>query len=230
MLLSIVIPLSVPAPPASLPAPLRRGHRQCGRGDGCTHPGGGGQTFACVGVSPCVVAHVQTPRPDSPSPWTPSPQFAFTSSYVTPPTHPPPPPQSTLRSEFPDRTLLTIAHRLHTVIDYTKILLLDAGRVGHGARASRGLFVGNRAVLPATNYPFLVSKGLRKLDDIDAHLGPFWGPLRRVESRVLTPCCSTVRVLVSPASCARLLLLADRVPCPQAPQVSLHILRPLFCM
>ncbi|KAG2427456.1 hypothetical protein HXX76_012392 [Chlamydomonas incerta] len=37
--------------------------------------------------------------------------------------------QSTLRTEFPDRTLLTIAHRLATIIDYTKILLLEQGRV-----------------------------------------------------------------------------------------------------
>ncbi|KAG2486076.1 hypothetical protein HYH03_015279 [Edaphochlamys debaryana] len=37
--------------------------------------------------------------------------------------------QSTLRSEFPDRTLLAIAHRLATVIEYTRILVLEAGQV-----------------------------------------------------------------------------------------------------
>ncbi|PNW84295.1 hypothetical protein CHLRE_04g228650v5 [Chlamydomonas reinhardtii] len=37
--------------------------------------------------------------------------------------------QSTLRSQFPDRTLLTIAHRLATIIDYSRILLLEQGRV-----------------------------------------------------------------------------------------------------
>ena len=34
-----------------------------------------------------------------------------------------------IRVKFADCTVLTIAHRLETIIDYTKILVLDAGNV-----------------------------------------------------------------------------------------------------
>jgi ABC-type multidrug transport system fused ATPase/permease subunit len=37
--------------------------------------------------------------------------------------------QRTMRAEFKDRTILAIAHRLHTVIDYDKVLVLDKGLV-----------------------------------------------------------------------------------------------------
>jgi len=37
--------------------------------------------------------------------------------------------QQTIRREFADRTVLTIAHRLGTIIDSDKVLVLDAGRV-----------------------------------------------------------------------------------------------------
>lgn len=37
--------------------------------------------------------------------------------------------QETIRAEFADCTIVTIAHRLNTVIDYDRILVLDQGRV-----------------------------------------------------------------------------------------------------
>ncbi|KAF9895546.1 Multidrug resistance-associated protein 1, partial [Lobosporangium transversale] len=37
--------------------------------------------------------------------------------------------QKTIRKEFQDRTILTIAHRIKTIMDYDKILVLEKGQV-----------------------------------------------------------------------------------------------------
>lgn len=37
--------------------------------------------------------------------------------------------QHTIKAEFADSLVLTIAHRLRTVIDYDKVLVLDSGSV-----------------------------------------------------------------------------------------------------
>lgn len=37
--------------------------------------------------------------------------------------------QKTIRKEFAESTLLTIAHRINTVMDYDRILVLETGRV-----------------------------------------------------------------------------------------------------
>lgn len=37
--------------------------------------------------------------------------------------------QLSIRENFPNCTILTIAHRINTVMDYTKILVLEAGQI-----------------------------------------------------------------------------------------------------
>ena len=37
--------------------------------------------------------------------------------------------QATIRQEFADCTILTIAHRLNTIMDYDRVMVLDAGKV-----------------------------------------------------------------------------------------------------
>jgi ABC-type multidrug transport system fused ATPase/permease subunit len=39
----------------------------------------------------------------------------------------------TIREEFVDSTILTIAHRIHTIIDFDKVLVMDRGRVSEYA-------------------------------------------------------------------------------------------------
>lgn len=37
--------------------------------------------------------------------------------------------QEMIKTEFKDATVITIAHRLNTIIDYNKILVLDKGKI-----------------------------------------------------------------------------------------------------
>lgn len=62
----------------------------------------------------CPLSSHRHPHPDPDSP-----------SYLTPP----PTSQSTIRLAFGECTMLTIAHRLHTVMDSDAVVVLDAGKV-----------------------------------------------------------------------------------------------------
>ncbi|XP_077406385.1 ATP-binding cassette sub-family C member 3 isoform X1 [Vanacampus margaritifer] len=55
--------------------------------------------------------------------------------------------QSTIRTQFEDCTVFTIAHRLNTVMDYTRVLVLDKGQIAEFDTPSnlisqRGIFYG----------------------------------------------------------------------------------------
>uniref|UniRef100_A0A8C9ZXN7 ATP-binding cassette, sub-family C (CFTR/MRP), member 3 n=1 Tax=Sander lucioperca TaxID=283035 RepID=A0A8C9ZXN7_SANLU len=55
--------------------------------------------------------------------------------------------QSTIRTQFEDCTVFTIAHRLNTIMDYTRVLVLDKGQVAEfdtpaNLLSQRGIFYG----------------------------------------------------------------------------------------
>ena len=53
-------------------------------------------------------------------------------------------PQETVRSAFAECTVLTVAHRLHTIMDSDRVLVLDAGCVKEYAAPHRLLQVRTR--------------------------------------------------------------------------------------
>ncbi|MEQ2208595.1 Canalicular multispecific organic anion transporter 2 [Xenoophorus captivus] len=55
--------------------------------------------------------------------------------------------QSTIRTQFEDCTVFTIAHRLNTIMDYTRVLVLDKGQIAEfdtptNLISKRGIFYG----------------------------------------------------------------------------------------
>ncbi|KAJ8363811.1 hypothetical protein SKAU_G00126420 [Synaphobranchus kaupii] len=55
--------------------------------------------------------------------------------------------QSTIRTQFEDCTVFTIAHRLNTILDYTRVLVLDKGQIAEfdtptNLLAKKGIFYG----------------------------------------------------------------------------------------
>uniref|UniRef100_A0A8C4HVQ8 ATP-binding cassette, sub-family C (CFTR/MRP), member 3 n=1 Tax=Dicentrarchus labrax TaxID=13489 RepID=A0A8C4HVQ8_DICLA len=55
--------------------------------------------------------------------------------------------QSTIRTQFEDCTVFTIAHRLNTIMDYTRVLVLDKGQIAEfdtptNLLSQRGIFYG----------------------------------------------------------------------------------------
>ncbi|XP_049916463.1 ATP-binding cassette sub-family C member 3 isoform X2 [Epinephelus moara] len=55
--------------------------------------------------------------------------------------------QSTIRTQFEDCTVFTIAHRLNTIMDYTRVLVLDKGKIAEfdtptNLISQRGIFYG----------------------------------------------------------------------------------------
>eukprot|EP01116_Phalansterium_solitarium_P010898 TRINITY_DN263_c0_g2_i2.p1 TRINITY_DN263_c0_g2~~TRINITY_DN263_c0_g2_i2.p1 ORF type:complete len:1470 (+),score=645.31 TRINITY_DN263_c0_g2_i2:96-4505(+) len=75
--------------------------------------------------------------------------------------------QKTIREQFASTTVLTIAHRLNTIMDYDRILVLDRGLVGE-LDAPQTLLKD-----PNSMFSKLVNKsGTAKEEDVDAMLSP----------------------------------------------------------
>mmetsp|Transcript_5499 Transcript_5499/g.15912 ORF Transcript_5499/g.15912 Transcript_5499/m.15912 type:complete len:206 (+) Transcript_5499:4129-4746(+) len=54
--------------------------------------------------------------------------------------------QKMLRTRFPNTTLVTIAHRLNTIMDYDCVLVMDAGRVAEFDAPAKLLADGNEGI------------------------------------------------------------------------------------
>ena len=58
--------------------------------------------------------------------------------------------QQMVRVEFAQATLITVAHRLHTIADFDRVLVMDAGRT---AAARAGMTVVGVGPLPGGTIP-----------------------------------------------------------------------------
>ncbi len=57
--------------------------------------------------------------------------------------------QQTIRTEFAGCTVLTVAHRLNTIVDCDRVIVMDAGRVAEFGAPSELLADGIRFDIPA---------------------------------------------------------------------------------
>ncbi len=83
--------------------------------------------------------------------------------------------QNTIRKVFKDVTILTIAHRLKTIIDYYRIIVLDKGRM---------VECGTPAELLSPRTPIVSSSGEYDFDNNQTHNGIFQS-LWKTQSNVL---------------------------------------------
>lgn len=78
--------------------------------------------------------------------------------------------QKTIRDNFVDCTVLTIAHRLHTIIDSDRILVMDAGHIIEFddaytlLKSDIGIFNGMVKTLGPLMYEQLAQAAQRKFD------------------------------------------------------------------
>lgn len=76
--------------------------------------------------------------------------------------------QQTIRENFADYSVLTVAHRLHTIIDSDRILVMDAGRAIEFDEAHNllqndaGIFNGMVKALGSKEYKRLSQTALEK--------------------------------------------------------------------